>query len=44
LPQAVASFQDFKHLVFGGILIATMIFLPKGLVPSLADLARRFRR
>lgn len=44
LPQAVASFQDFKHLVLGGILIATMIFLPKGLVPSLADLARRFRR
>ena len=44
LPQAVASFQDFKHLVFGGILIATMIFLPKGLVPSLADLARRFPR
>lgn len=44
LPQAVAGFQDYKHLVFGGILIATMIFLPKGLVPSLADLARRFRR
>lgn len=44
MPQAVAGFQDYKHLVFGGILIATMIFLPKGLVPSLADLARRFRR
>jgi branched-chain amino acid transport system permease protein len=44
MPQAVAGFQDYKHLVFGGILIATMIFLPKGLVPSLAELARRFRR
>ena len=43
LPQAVAEFQDYKHLVFGAILIATMIFLPKGLVPSLAELFRRRR-
>jgi branched-chain amino acid transport system permease protein len=41
LPQAVASFQDYKHLAFGAILIAVMIFLPKGLVPSLGDLYRR---
>ncbi len=43
LPQAVADFQDYKHLVFGAVLIATMVFLPKGLVPSLADLFRRRR-
>lgn len=43
LPQAVAEFQDYKHLAFGAILIATMIFLPKGLVPSLAELLRRRR-
>lgn len=41
LPQAVADFQDYKHLAFGVVLIATMVFLPKGLVPSLADLVRR---
>ncbi|MBI3507841.1 MAG: branched-chain amino acid ABC transporter permease [Proteobacteria bacterium] len=41
LPQAVADFQDYKHVVFGAVLMATMIFLPKGLVPSLADLIRR---
>ncbi|MFM7344365.1 MAG: branched-chain amino acid ABC transporter permease [Tagaea sp.] len=44
LPQAVAGFQDYKHLVFGAILIASMIFLPKGLVPSLADLWARWRK
>lgn len=44
LPQAVAGFQDYKHLVFGGILIASMIFLPKGLVPSLAELWSRWRK
>ncbi|MBL8833405.1 MAG: branched-chain amino acid ABC transporter permease, partial [Rhodospirillales bacterium] len=43
LPQAVADFQDYKHLVFGAVLIATMVFLPKGLVPSLAELLRRWR-
>lgn len=43
LPQAVADFQDYKHLVFGAVLIATMVFMPKGLVPSLAELLRRRR-
>ena len=41
LPQAVATFQDFKHIVFGAILILVMIFMPKGLVPTLAGLLRR---
>lgn len=41
LPQLVADFQDYKHLVFGAVLMATMIFLPKGLVPSLTELVRR---
>lgn len=41
LPQAVATFQDFKHIVFGAILILVMIFMPRGLVPTLAGLMRR---
>jgi branched-chain amino acid transport system permease protein len=44
LPQAVADFQDYKHLAFGAVLIATMIFLPKGLVPSLGELWSRLRK
>jgi hypothetical protein len=30
--------------VFGGILMGTMIFMRKGLVPSLAALVTRWRR
>jgi branched-chain amino acid transport system permease protein len=44
LPQLTASLADYKHLAFGAILIAVMIFLPRGLVPSLADLVRGKRR
>ena len=43
LPQLTADLADYKHLAFGAILIAVMVFLPRGLVPSLADLARRAR-
>lgn len=41
LPQALAGFDEFKHIVLGAILVGTMIFLPKGLVPSLGALIRR---
>ncbi len=44
LPQALAGFDEFKHIVLGAILVCTMIFLPKGLVPSLGLLVRRGRR
>lgn len=44
LPQALAGFDEFKHIVLGAILVGTMIFLPKGLVPSLGALIRRGRR
>ena len=36
LPQALAGFDGWETVVFGGILMLTMIFLPKGLVPTLA--------
>lgn len=41
LPQVLAAVHDFKHLALGAILIAVMIFMPKGLVPTLAALWRR---
>lgn len=36
LPQALAAFEGWETVVFGAILMLTMIFLPKGLVPTLA--------
>lgn len=36
LPQALAKFEGWETVAFGAILMLTMIFLPKGLVPTLA--------
>jgi branched-chain amino acid transport system permease protein len=36
LPQALARFEGWETVVFGTILMLTMIFLPRGLVPTLA--------
>jgi branched-chain amino acid transport system permease protein len=44
LPQALTAFQDFKMLVFGAVLMGTMIFLRKGLVPTLVGLIRNRMR
>jgi branched-chain amino acid transport system permease protein len=41
LPQLLTAFKDYESLVFGLVLMATMIFLPRGLVPTLARLAGR---
>ncbi len=37
LPQALATFEGWETVAFGGILMVCMIFLPKGLVPTLAS-------
>ncbi|MGI9151882.1 MAG: branched-chain amino acid ABC transporter permease [Limnohabitans sp.] len=36
LPQALATFEGWETVVFGTVLMLCMIFLPKGLVPTLA--------
>ena len=36
LPQALASFEGWETVAFGTILMLCMIFLPTGLVPTLA--------
>ncbi|MBR1175294.1 branched-chain amino acid ABC transporter permease [Bradyrhizobium sp. KB893862 SZCCT0404] len=41
LPQFLASFEGWETIAFGVILVMTMIFLPRGIVPSLADIFRR---
>ncbi|MDP3701053.1 MAG: branched-chain amino acid ABC transporter permease [Hylemonella sp.] len=36
LPQALSTFEGWETVAFGFILILCMIFMPKGLVPTLA--------
>ena len=36
LPQALTAFEGWETVAFGAILMACMIFMPKGLVPTLA--------
>jgi len=40
LPQLLTRLHDYEHLAFGAVLIGVMIFMPKGLVPTLQN---RFR-
>jgi branched-chain amino acid transport system permease protein len=41
LPQLLTVFHDYEHIVLGAIMIVFMIFLPAGIVPSLAAMLRR---
>ena len=36
LPQALTTFEGWETVAFGAILMLSMIFLPKGLVPTVA--------
>ena len=36
LPQALSTFEGWETVAFGSILMFSMIFMPKGLVPTLA--------
>ncbi|MBF0375166.1 MAG: branched-chain amino acid ABC transporter permease [Alphaproteobacteria bacterium] len=41
LPQVLTAFDDYEAMVFGGVMMGTMIFMPKGLLPTLIALLRR---
>jgi branched-chain amino acid transport system permease protein len=41
LPQVLSTFEGWETVVFGAILMATMIFLPRGIVPTLAAKLRK---
>jgi branched-chain amino acid transport system permease protein len=43
LPQALAALKDYEMVVLGAVMMATMIFLPRGIVPTLAASLRRRR-
>ncbi len=44
LPEALREFEDIDILVYGAILVATVMFLPDGLAGGLGRLVRKFRR
>ena len=37
LPQFLTIFHDYEHVMFGLVMMLTMIFMPKGLLPSLRN-------
>ena len=41
LPQVLTIFEDFEHMIIGAIMMGTMIFMPRGLVPTLHNLLTR---
>lgn len=43
LPQLLTTLKDYEMVVFGALLMLTMIFFPRGVVPTLAALWRRWR-
>ena len=44
LPEALREFEDIDILVYGSILVLTIMFLPDGLAGGLTRLGRRLRR
>lgn len=41
LPELLVIFEDYEVMIFGGILMVMMIFLPQGLFLGLRDLLRK---
>lgn len=41
LPQVLTVLKDYEMMVFGAVLVTTMVFFPRGVVPTLAAFARR---
>ncbi|HEX6721266.1 MAG TPA: branched-chain amino acid ABC transporter permease [Burkholderiaceae bacterium] len=44
LPQLLTVLKDYEMMVFGAVLIATMVFFPQGIVPTLARWAARWQK
>jgi branched-chain amino acid transport system permease protein len=41
LPQLLTAFKEYEQIAFGAILIGTMVFMPKGLWPTIVGRLRR---
>jgi len=44
LPQLLTVFKEYEMVVFGAVMMLTMIFMPKGLVPTLRAMIAGRRR
>ena len=44
LPQALTVLKEYEMVVLGAVLMATMIFMPRGIVPTLKNLYAAARR
>jgi len=44
LPQLLTVLKEYEMVVFGGVLVITMIFFPRGVLPSLMRLLGRMRK
>jgi len=44
LPQLLTVLKDYEMVVFGGVMVVTMIFFPRGFLPSLMLLIARKRK
>jgi branched-chain amino acid transport system permease protein len=44
LPQVLTVLKDYEMMVFGAVLIATMVFFPQGVVPTIARWVAGARR
>jgi branched-chain amino acid transport system permease protein len=41
LPQALTVVKEYEMMVFGAIMMVTMMFVPRGIVPTLSGLMQR---
>ena len=39
-PQLLTAFKEYEMMALGAIMMGTMIFMPRGLVPTLAAALR----
>lgn len=44
LPQMLTAFEDYEAIILGGIMMGTMIFMPKGLLPTVVGAFKRWGR
>jgi branched-chain amino acid transport system permease protein len=44
LPEWLRRFQEYSDFVYGGLLLAFLVFMPRGIAGALADLRRGWHR
>jgi branched-chain amino acid transport system permease protein len=44
LPQLLTVFKEYEMVLLGAVMMLTMIFMPRGLVPTLGEALAALRR